>query len=255
MLRTSPSGVTTTSGKKHHRHHSSRRSKHSHHQNASCDQKQGQQKDDHQRQPPVPPLPLMYQSFGSSYGVHSVSTAGGQLSHSHQHQVQEQSAHTMCHQANSTMSNVPAGSSSIPPQVQGGGGIIHQPPAPAPPPPPLYPHLAAMAAMSTTYPDPYSRSLSFLAPYTPNSNSIPGANPDGTANFFPFEPDTSSTLPPQSAALASLGLGWGFDPFVRDSNRMYGISPSDIDKYSRVVFPVCFVCFNLMYWVIYMHIR
>ncbi|XP_035215371.1 gamma-aminobutyric acid receptor subunit beta-like isoform X3 [Stegodyphus dumicola] len=33
-----------------------------------------------------------------------------------------------------------------------------------------------------------------------------------------------------------------------------GVTPSDIDKYSRVVFPVCFVCFNLMYWIIYLHI-
>lgn len=33
-----------------------------------------------------------------------------------------------------------------------------------------------------------------------------------------------------------------------------GITPSDIDKYSRVIFPVCFVCFNLMYWIIYLHI-
>lgn len=40
----------------------------------------------------------------------------------------------------------------------------------------------------------------------------------------------------------------------KDLNRMYGVSPSDIDKYSRVVFPACFVCFNLMYWIIYMHI-
>ncbi|KAG1681252.1 Gamma-aminobutyric acid receptor subunit beta [Nymphon striatum] len=41
---------------------------------------------------------------------------------------------------------------------------------------------------------------------------------------------------------------------IRDFSKMYGISPSDIDKYSRVVFPVCFICFNLMYWIIYMHI-
>lgn len=37
-------------------------------------------------------------------------------------------------------------------------------------------------------------------------------------------------------------------------NALFGVSPSDIDKYSRVVFPVCFICFNMMYWVIYLHI-
>lgn len=43
-------------------------------------------------------------------------------------------------------------------------------------------------------------------------------------------------------------------PPGRDLNKLYGFTPSDIDKYSRVVFPVCFICFNLMYWIIYMHI-
>ncbi|ODM98162.1 Gamma-aminobutyric acid receptor subunit beta [Orchesella cincta] len=43
-------------------------------------------------------------------------------------------------------------------------------------------------------------------------------------------------------------------PPGKDINKLYGITPSDIDKYSRVVFPVCFICFNLMYWIIYLHI-
>ncbi|XP_028967507.1 gamma-aminobutyric acid receptor subunit beta [Galendromus occidentalis] len=41
---------------------------------------------------------------------------------------------------------------------------------------------------------------------------------------------------------------------LKNPNKLCGVNPSDIDKYSRVVFPVCFVCFNLMYWVIYMRI-
>lgn len=40
----------------------------------------------------------------------------------------------------------------------------------------------------------------------------------------------------------------------KEINKLYGTTPSDIDKYSRIMFPVCFVCFNLMYWIIYLHI-
>lgn len=40
----------------------------------------------------------------------------------------------------------------------------------------------------------------------------------------------------------------------KNLNEMFGASPSTIDKYSRVIFPVCFTCFHLMYWVIYLHI-
>ena len=37
-------------------------------------------------------------------------------------------------------------------------------------------------------------------------------------------------------------------------NKLYGFTPSDIDKYSRVMFPVTFASFQLMYWIIYQHL-
>ena len=40
----------------------------------------------------------------------------------------------------------------------------------------------------------------------------------------------------------------------KNLQKMGGISPSDIDKYSRILFPVSFICFNLMYWIIYLNI-
>ncbi|KAG8226490.1 hypothetical protein J437_LFUL007372 [Ladona fulva] len=37
-------------------------------------------------------------------------------------------------------------------------------------------------------------------------------------------------------------------------NKLCGISPSDLDKYSRILFPASFFCFNLMYWIIFLNI-
>ena len=33
--------------------------------------------------------------------------------------------------------------------------------------------------------------------------------------------------------------------------RILGMRASDIDKYSRVIFPIMFITFHLMYWMIY----
>ena len=50
----------------------------------------------------------------------------------------------------------------------------------------------------------------------------------------PLLPVSVPTLPPQPP------------------NRLFGMRASDIDKYSRVIFPIMFVTFHLMYWMIYL---
>ena len=41
---------------------------------------------------------------------------------------------------------------------------------------------------------------------------------------------------------------------MKELNKMFGMTASDIDKYSRIFFPVTFTCFQLMYWIIYQHL-
>ena len=43
-------------------------------------------------------------------------------------------------------------------------------------------------------------------------------------------------------------------PPPKPPHRIFGMRGSDIDKYSRVIFPIMFVSFHLMYWMIYISI-
>ena len=54
--------------------------------------------------------------------------------------------------------------------------------------------------------------------------------------------------------VAPVGGGQPPEHCRKNLQKMLGISPSDIDKYSRIFFPVTFICFNLMYWIIYLHV-
>jgi hypothetical protein len=72
------------------------------------------------------------------------------------------------------------------------------------------------------------------------------------------DPDVS--LPPQQPVMIKPFSGKSFfggknkPKTPSNPSKLLGVGPSDIDKYSRVIFPVCFICFNLMYWIIYSHI-
>lgn len=85
-------------------------------------------------------------------------------------------------------------------------------------------------------------------PVTPGGGAPSGAN--GTPRLNPSTTAASVTSggPPADATRLEATA------FIKNPNKLFGVSPSDIDKYSRVIFPVCFVCFQLMYWIIYTHI-
>ena len=74
-----------------------------------------------------------------------------------------------------------------------------------------------------------------LGPHSPMANHVNNNNP-------------SAAMPPQLQPTQNQVQ------CKKNLQKMMGISPSDIDKYSRIFFPVTFICFNLMYWIIYLHV-
>lgn len=77
--------------------------------------------------------------------------------------------------------------------------------------------------------------------------------------FFQIDPRTKlpeTRIPIRPAIVENLNKQPA-DPEVaapKLAEGLFGILPSDIDKYSRLVFPVIFISFNLTYWIIYLHI-
>ena len=61
----------------------------------------------------------------------------------------------------------------------------------------------------------------------------------------PLPPPPPPPPPPAPAPVSQI---------PEELSRMLGMTPSDIDKYSRIFFPITFTCFQLMYWIIYNHL-
>jgi len=80
-------------------------------------------------------------------------------------------------------------------------------------------------------------------------NNSHGPPPSGR---FPKRFNDDAACPPPPAPAPRLMPQSIVTP--KDINKMFGITASDIDKYSRVIFPITFTCFQLMYWIIYQHL-
>lgn len=114
---------------------------------------------------------------------------------------------------------------------------------------------------------PYGTLGGFKAGATTTGGNTPGATlpmPPQQSNVVEQFLNTAATLPnfintkfdarrggppPTASRVVDTKLGK-----AKQLDSIFGVRPSSIDKYSRVVFPVCFVCFQLMYWIVYLHI-
>jgi len=70
----------------------------------------------------------------------------------------------------------------------------------------------------------------------------------------PLPPIKTPPLPPQPPQPAPAAPPPASEGDGKDLNKLFGMTASDIDKYSRIFFPVTFTCFQLMYWIIYSHL-
>ena len=112
-------------------------------------------------------------------------------------------------------------------------------PSPVPPPLPQAGGEAAEAGPCYTLPTGYcpvypsGQYQNYVSPPQPHDPAPP-----------PAPPSAPKLIPSMMASVVT----------PKDINKMFGITASDIDKYSRMIFPITFVCFQLMYWIIYQHL-
>lgn len=99
----------------------------------------------------------------------------------------------------------------------------------------------------SSLPQPMSRIYDKPSPPPPHMQGPPPGH-----HSISSSPPTrfSPCLPPQELLPLTPGPKYA----VKNLNKIYGMTASDIDKYSRIIFPVTFTCFHLMYWILIQHL-